>query len=156
MIDLRDDAVVYVDYEEHRLVTNVLQDNDRSRRRRIISFGKRKPCKTRCSPRELQKLRSGYDRPRRWRHTPREVQITSFGHERLRRWRRKPHGLRNKSSGLVSPRRQWLTPRGLRKIPFGNKHENVGEHAAVHVDDENHRLVMIDLRENDVVHPDYE
>ena len=40
MIDLGDDAVVYVDYEEHRLVTKVLQDNDRSRRLRIILFGK--------------------------------------------------------------------------------------------------------------------
>ena len=65
MIDLGDDAVVYVDYEEHRLVTIVLQDNDSSRRLRIISFGTGKPRKTRRSPRELQKLWSGYDRP--WR-----------------------------------------------------------------------------------------
>ena len=49
-----------------------------------------------------------------------------------------------------------LTPRGLRKISFGNKHESVGEHATVHVDDENQRLVIKDLRENDVVHRDYE
>ena len=28
MIDLEDDAVVHVDYEEHRLVKKVLEDND--------------------------------------------------------------------------------------------------------------------------------
>ena len=28
MIDLEDDAVVHVDYEEHRLVEKVLEDND--------------------------------------------------------------------------------------------------------------------------------
>ena len=40
MIDLGHDAVVYVDCEEHRLVTKVLQDNNSSRRLRIISnFG---------------------------------------------------------------------------------------------------------------------
>ena len=40
MIGLGDDTVVYADYGEHRLVTKVLQDNDSSRRLRIISFGK--------------------------------------------------------------------------------------------------------------------
>ena len=28
MIDLEDDAVVHVDYEEHRLVKNLLENND--------------------------------------------------------------------------------------------------------------------------------
>ena len=47
MIDLGDDAVVYVDCEEHRLVTKVLQDNDSSRRLQIIPFRTGKPRKTR-------------------------------------------------------------------------------------------------------------
>ena len=65
MIELGDDAVIYVDCEERRLVMKVLQDNDSSRRLRIISFGTGKPRKTRRSRRELR--------------------ITSIGHKRLRR-----------------------------------------------------------------------
>ena len=48
-----------------------------------------------------------------------------------------------------------LSPRGARIIAFG-KGLNVEGHAVVHVNYESHYLVMIDLRENDVVHVDYE
>ena len=51
MIDLGNEAVVYMDCEEYHLVTKVLQDNDSSRRLRIILFGTGKPRKTRRSPR---------------------------------------------------------------------------------------------------------
>ena len=56
-----------------------------------------------------------------------------------------------KKKQILPPKTHW------HKFPnfqifraFDNKHENVGEHAAVHVDDENYRLVMKDLREKDV------